>query len=719
MKLLRAVIPVFLLLVVSCSTTRSLEPDQSRLARNEVTFASDCKLSSSEIVPYIKQQADNTMIGDWSPLLSIYNWGGIFKKIGTEPVVFDPDLVEGSVQNIRTHLEYLGYYDSEVSAEVSTKRQITRVKYTIDLRGRRDLSEIKYDIPEGEFSDEFNADLANSLVKVGDPLSENLLEKESVRSAQYFRNLGYYTLSKNNYFFEADTVSYPGKTNLRYTINGYTRNESEQNAVPIVKYRIGDVNISHSSSVKINPNILKNLNTIHPGDYYSEKKVNDTYSRLASMKLFSTVSIEMNATDSGTVNCDIKLNEAETKGFKVNLELSTNSSGLMGVTPKLSFYHKNIFHGGEWLNVNLSGNFLFKFNDRNVHSNEFGISTSLSLPRFVGLPYSVFEGGNLPRTEMKLSFNYQNRPEFIRNVASASYGYTGRIKRAVRYQLYPLQVNFVRMLAMSDDFRKMLIDNPYMQEAYISHMDAGVGGAFVYSSYDEVIPKGSYHQEQFTFDVSGNVISLFNRLLPSDDTGQKMVFGSPYAQYVRAEINLSRGISWGKDDSNTIVGRILAGAGYAYGNSKSMPYEKQFYSGGANSLRGWQAKSIGPGFDAYEKVFAIPNQIGDIKLEANLEYRFKMFWKLEGAVFADAGNIWQIKNELNPEAAFRFNDFYKSIAADWGLGLRVNLDFILLRIDGGFQIHNPSRPEGSRWISPSEYFKTKAFALHFGVGYPF
>ncbi|MCQ2157228.1 MAG: BamA/TamA family outer membrane protein [Bacteroidales bacterium] len=710
---------MLLCLVVSCSTTRSLAPDQSRLAKNEVTFISDEKLSASDITPYIKQQANGRFIGDWSPLMSIYCWGGkVFEKIGTEPVVFDKDLVNESVSNIRTHLEYLGYYNSDVEAEVSTKKKITHVTYRIDLGERKSITGIEYEIPQGEFSDEFYADLGNSLVKEGSFLSEKLLEQESSRSADYFRNLGYYDFSKSNYSFVADTVSKQGETLLKYRIGNYSRNESEQNARPIRKFKIGEVNVSHASTVKINPNIIKNLNTIYPGDWYSEKNVNNTYSRLASLRLFSTVTIEMNASDTATVDCHITLKEAEMKGFKTNLELSTNSTGLIGVTPKVTFYHKNIFHGGEWLNVNVSGNFLFKLNDRNVHSNEFGASTSLSLPRFVGLPYSVFKGGNLPRTEIKLSFNYQNRPEFTRHIASGSFGYTGSFNRTTRYQINPLQLNFIKMAAVSDDFMKTLEKYPYMAAQYTSHMDAGIDGTIIRSTTTDVIPKGSYHIEQFSFGVSGNVISLFNNLLPVDDKGRRTIFGSPYAQYVRGEINLSRGISWGKNDGNTLAFRFLAGLGYAYGNSTAMPYEKAFYSGGANSLRGWQAKAIGPGFASDMNIFAIPNQTGDMKLEANLEYRFKMFSKLEGALFADVGNIWLTGGDV-PECIFHFNDFYKSLAADWGLGLRVNLDFILLRLDGGFQAYNPSRKEGNRWISIDECFKSKAFAIHFGVGYPF
>jgi outer membrane protein assembly factor BamA len=178
-------------------------------------------------------------------------------------------------------------------------------------------------------------------------------------------------------------------------------------------------------------------------------------------------------------------------------------------------------------------------------------------------------------------------------------------------------------------------------------------------------------------------------------------------------------LRFGKNNKFALAMRFLAGIGYAYGNSTSVPFEKQFYSGGANGLRGWQARAVGPGLSARDTTFSIPSQTGDMKLEANLEYRFPLFWKLNGAIFADAGNVWTLKGD-NEDAKFKWNmnDFKASIAGDWGLGLRMDLNFILLRIDAGFKVHDPSR-RGDTWLGPDEWLKNNGFAVHFGVGYPF
>jgi outer membrane protein assembly factor BamA len=208
--------------------------------------------------------------------------------------------------------------------------------------------------------------------------------------------------------------------------------------------------------------------------------------------------------------------------------------------------------------------------------------------------------------------------------------------------------------------------------------------------------------------------------MKTDADGARMIWNTPYSQFVRAEVTLGRTWIFGKNNGQSIATRLLAGAGYAYGNSTALPFEKHFYAGGANSLRGWQARTVGPGTSKMDDSFIIPNQTGDMKLEANLEYRFDIFWKIAGAVFADAGNVWNLNSKAtdpNDPSIFRWEDFGESIAANWGLGLRLNFGFLLLRLDAGFKVHDPAREY--KWVGPDQWFTRNGFAIHFGVGYPF
>ena len=724
MKGFRSLIALLLAAAVcSCSTTRVLEQGQYRLARNEIKIVGgDGKLNSSQLSPYVRQQPNSYFIFGWNPFLHIYNWSDgsdrlfsrLARTIGEAPVVYDADLVELSLENIERRMETLGYYNSEVRSEVSVHRRLASVSYIVKPGTRFVVDSITFHLPDNEeFKEEFFADSSNMIVHPGDFLSEDILGQESARSASHFRKKGYFELNKNLYSFVADTISIKGKTILEYHIG------DDDNDERIRKYRIGDVKISHSSEIPFRSSVLKSLNTIRPGELYNEQTVNNTYSRMSSLKVFSSVGVEMSKRGAGSdlVDCNIKLTESMTKGFKANLEMSTNSTGLFGISPQLSFYNKNIFHGGEWFKTSLVGNFQFRPSD-NVHSNEFGASAGLSLPKFLGLPYKAFKGPVIPRTEFNASFNFQSRPEYTRNIFSFSFGYSGTHKERLSYQFYPLQMNFVRLFDLDPAFSKTLEGNPFMKYAYQDHFDTGAGGTVYYATNTDIVPKTSFSFARFTFDLSGNVISLFNDVLRRNADGTALIWGAPYTQYVRAELNLGRTYRFGSDDGDAIATRVLLGAGYAYGNSTAIPFEKQFYSGGANSLRGWQARSVGPGAAPMNNSFSIPSQTGDLKFEANLEYRFNMFWKMEGAFFAECGNVWTLGSDT-PQSNFAFDRFFETLAADWGLGLRINLDFILLRLDLGIKVYDPSKSAETRWIGPSEWLKSDNMALHFGVGYPF
>ena len=216
-------------------------------------------------------------------------------------------------------------------------------------------------------------------------------------------------------------------------------------------------------------------------------------------------------------------------------------------------------------------------------------------------------------------------------------------------------------------------------------------------------------------DLSGNVVSLFNSVLCHSESGQGLLFGAPYTQYVKGEFTLGRAWRFGQEDEQAIATRLTGGIGYAYGNSTALPFEKQFYCGGANSMRGWQTRTLGPGRSGINTAFSIPSQTGDVKLEANVEYRLTLAGKLEGALFYDLGNVWTIDTEAAPEGNFG-KDFYKALAMDWGIGLRFKLSFLVARLDMGLKLYEPS---ADLWRGPALWFKNDGFALHFGVGYPF
>ena len=716
-----------ILAALSCSTTRVLEDGQYRLAKNKITIENSKTFNPAVLEPYLKQKPNSYFIFGWNPFLNLYNWsngkGGAWdrfvQKLGVAPVVYDPDMVDSSIENLKNHLSYLGYYNSDVSSSIAVTKKRVKVTYNVTLGKQYPISKITYTLPDNkEFAESFLKDTTNLSIKPGDYLSESSLQAETERSSQVLRNQGYYSFNKNYYFFEADTLTIPGSALLNLTVNEYTRNETPKDAQPIRKFYINDAKISYPNTLKFRDNILRELTTITPGDVYSADEINRTYSRLTALKVFSSVNIGMTPVDTDLVDCSISMAQSKLQGFKFNLESSVNSTGLFGVSPQVSYYHKNIFRGGEWLNLSFMGNFQFKFND-DVRSNEFGVSAGLSFPKFFPLPYRFFKGA-IPRTDVNLTYNYQSRPEYTRNIISVTYGYNGNFKRRFFYQAYPLQMNVVRLFDLDEKFYKSLVNDPFLLNAYQDHFDFGSGATLYYTTNPDNTPKVPHFYSRFQFDIAGNLLSAFKPLMEKNSNGQGMIWNTPFSQFVRGEITLSKTWFLGKKSKQSIATRLQAGAGYAYGNSTSLPFEKHFYAGGSNSLRGWQARTVGPGTAPRDTSFVIPNQTGDMKLEANIEYRFDLFWKLEGALFIDAGNVWTLKaddTEEGQQSLFSWKNFGSSIAANWGAGIRLDFGFLLLRVDMGLKVHDPARQQ--RWVNPGEWFKGDNYALHFGVGYPF
>ena len=690
------------LLATGCATQRLAEGEY-RLAGNKIKVEGK-QISSSELTSYLAQKPSTSFLG--------------IRRPGAPLVVHDDRQVQTSAENIENHLEYIGYYGSKVTSEVKYKRNRAYVTYHVFPGKRYTIRSIDFELPQDEaFRKEFETDKPRITIKEGQYLAESTLEAETVRSAEFFRNRGYYGFDKSFYFCEADTLSHDGTAALTMAIRDYPRNGSPEEAKPHRKFSIGNVTLSYPKEIPIRTYVLEELNVLRPGMPYSERAVNATYSRLSNLSVFNSVNVTMNPVSDNVVDCDINLLNGGVQGFKANLEASVNSTGLFGISPQLNYFHKNFFHGGELFNLGLKGNFQFKTKDK-VRSTEFSVSSTLRIPKLIGLPNSLFRGPNLPHTDLTLGFSYQDRPEYKRMMISTSFGYTGTFRRNFTYQFFPFQANIVRLLGdISESFAERLVEDLFLLNAYSDHFDMGMGGMLYYTTDPTPIPKRTYTYGRLTFDLAGNALSLFNSAMPTNQVGQHTIWQIPYAQYVRGELQLGQTLRFGDGDAQAVAFRFLVGAGYGYGNSTTVPFEKQFYAGGANSMRGWQARALGPGrVQPWSEYFLIPSQTGDFKMEANVEYRFPIVWKLEGALFADAGNVWNLRLADYMEGS---NFSFDTIAADWGMGIRVNLDFILVRIDLGLKVYEPCRPAGERLIGPELWLKSGNFALHFGVGYPF
>lgn len=744
-------IAIVILALSACSTTRVVPEGSYRLMENEVKIVNKKKYpkyQASDINKYIKQKPNSYFIGKWNPFIYVYNWSNgkgdgwdrFVKKLGQAPVIFDPEQVGASITNMETHLQYLGYYNSNVKDTLKAAKKKATVTYNVTLGKQYPIAKVNYDIEDSTLRALYMADLPNSLIYKGVPISEKTLDAESVRATSLFKEHGYYSFSKNYFFFSADTLTIRDSAILDISIRDYTRNELERSAKPHKQFHIGQVTIYPVSDViryraalskkatpkldtiqvdknmyvlydqklDIRKDVLTKMNRVNPGDMYKESVVNNTYQRFSSLNLFSSVSVSLDQVTSDSVDCNIRLVPAKVQGYKLNLEASTNSTGLIGISPAITYYNRNIFHGGEWLNLSFSGNFQFGVKDP-IRSTEFGTSANISLPTFFLLPDTFFSNV-IPRTDFTLAYNYQKRPEYTRNMITAQYGYNwNSVNKKWGFQISPARVNIVKMSNQSPSFNEM-IQNPFVKDSYIDHFD--VGGVYSASFYSDpsINPKHTNYKANFRLDLAGNLMSAFNKLMPTDSTGSRTVWNSPYAQYVRAEMSYTHTWKFGQNERLAVAARVLGGAGFAYGNSNALPFEQLFWSGGSNSMRGWQARSLGPGTTPMDSTLTIPNQTGDMKLEANLEFRFPLFSIFYGALFFDVGNVW-IKREIKD-----FKDFTRSIAMNTGVGVRLDIQFVVIRFDWALRVRDPAV---QKWYGPADWFDYLGNTFQFGIGYPF
>ena len=722
-----------LLLLAGCSTTRMLAEGEARLAENNIKIAEgaqDRRLTAASLEPYLAQKAGSGLSGRFNPFLYVYNWqngkGGWWdrfcQKIGQAPVVFDENQVDASVERMLDHLKYEGWYGSRIEPRVEIHKQNAKVDYRVTPGKRFPISEVTYNVRDTALADLLAADSARLALRPGTLLSEVALEAESERLAQHFRNNGYWGFSKNYFFFYADTSSVRDTAILTVEIANRTRNEREDVYRAHRRYHIGTVSLTPQPGMKVRPGFLHNLNQIAPGDPYSEDRINRTYDRFASIPLFSSVNVMLRQSemDTAAVDCRIMLSQARLQAVKLNLEGSFNSTGLFGVTPSLSYSHKNLFGGGEVLSLGFRGNFQFMLRSP-VRANEFSVSAGLGIPWYPSFVWKM-PRINLPQMDIKTYYSHQNRPEYTRSIVTGTYGFSWNVDKRFYYQIYPAQLSAVSISHIDEDFYAGITD-PYLKNSFRSHLDLGGGGMIYYTTNPTVNPKVSYFYARFQFDFSGNALSLLDGtgLYGEGTRGEKLIAGVPYSQYVRGELQAVETLRLGAENQYSLALRGLAGFGYAYGNSVALPFEKLFYAGGANSLRGWRARAVGPGAAPRDTSFTIANQTGDMHLEANLEMRFPMFWKLQGAAFLDVGNVWNIAaadldgTSRDPRSLFSFGNLLRSTAVSGGLGARLDFGLVLVRFDLGVRLYDPCEQE---WKGINDWFRGN-YAFHFGIGYPF
>jgi len=476
----------------------------------------------------------------------------------------------------------------------------------------------------------------------------------------------------------------------------------------------------YDTKLRINPKVVSQSIYLLPGNLYNIEDVNQSYKHLSSLRIFQSVNFQFLEADPGDavnrdyyqLDCYIHLSPSTLQSYTVELE-GTNSSGNVGVAGNLNYLHRNLFGGAEAFNFRIKGAMesIKKSNDRGLDKMvELGAETRLTIPQFL-LPFRTenFIRKYNPKTNILIAYNYQDRPDYERSLANTTFGYNWQASRTMFHVVNPFELNFVNMMWVSGTYWDQIKDT-YLRHSYEDRLIVATNYTFIYNN--QTLNKlTDYVYFRSTVEQSGNIITAANSLFGTpNENGLYELFENEYAQYIKGDIDMR--YYHIIDDKTNLVYRLFVGAAYPYGNSIAIPFEKQFFSGGANGVRAWPVRDLGPG-TFFDTTSVYPNKTADIKLEANVEYRFKLFWILEGALFLDAGNIWAIREEDDRQGAlFRWNSFYNEIAVGTGAGLRMDFNFFVMRLDVGYKLLDPIN-------YPRNYRPSKRPQFNIAIGYPF
>lgn len=746
----------------SCSTTKFVPEDEYLLAN--VKIKSKVRdITKEKLRPYVRQNENTKLLGFWKFYLGLYNLSGNdqekgfnrwLRSIGEEPVIFDPHLVTQSSRQMKLYLNNQGYFRATVRDTVIFKgKQKAKVIYYIDPGERYFLNKVSYRIDDDSIREVILSDTLKTFLKKNRPFTVDLHEKERERISKNLRNKGYYRFSEefiyylsdttvgNNYVNDSLIVVSPeevqgqpyykkyriGKVEFQVGIgtNELLEEDSSDVALDFDTLKFENIRIIYDDELPIKPQLLISSSYIEPGTYYNAALVERTHQLLSSLRLFRYINIRFRETgytnEQGEplLDCIIGLSPGKPQSFSVDIE-GTNSSGNIGAAGNLNYQHKNLFKGGEFFTLNTRlarQNQFVRSSSEEFNTVEIGGEASIVIPRFLlPLRFQQFRQRYNPKTNISLSYNYQRRPDYTRTFANARLGYNWRSSRYISHSFYPLEFNLVNIPELSDNFKE-IISGTYLEYTYEDHLIVGMNYSFLLNQ-QTLGQNNDFWYFRANLESAGNLLSLAMSAKGNGSANEyNELLGIRYAQYVKSDIDLR--FHNRLDRYTSLVWRFFAGVGIPYGNLDVLPFEKKYFSGGANSIRAWPVRGLGPGSYSEEE-YQFYNQTGDIKLEMNLEYRFKLFWVLEGALFLDAGNIWGIRESSSPEGGlFEFDKFVDQIAVGTGIGARFDFNYFIFRLDMGLKTRDPSLPEGERWIPLNRSWRWTDTSFNFAIGYPF
>ena len=762
-------------LLSSCSIRKFVPEGKYLVKSNKVVIEEkDTEISKSGVSKYISLKPYKNTLQTNIPTWIYYQadmrpkskfWAWMNRNFGREPIYYDKAEADNSALQMMRYIDNVGYFHSKVTHTLKLKerRRLARVTYHVYPTEPYHVNNIEYEIGDTLMERFIMRDSAKFNVDVGDIYNAYTLSDQRDMITERLRNSGYYYFNHSNIQYEVDsnfmnhTLSIKMRVDpkeiahRRYTVNNisiypnfsiFKMNEKPSDSASLT-VKVGRQQLPNTldfyyfGKPRVKPSTFEHSIQIVEGLPFIQRSVSSTYEALANFSIFGNVNIQFDSVPNDKRNlldCRITMQQNDAHSFTVQAE-GTHSDGDLGIKGSLSYTNRNIFHGAEVLRLSVKGGLeaqkIIDISDSDnddkggvFNTREFGFTASVLFPKFLSpFQMTTFSRDFQPTTTVNLGINSQIRYYYSRYISSATFTYDWKSSYRFKQSFSPIYLNSVKISNINPTFQTFLDNetNQRKKNQYTSHLLFGLRYSFIYNT-QRINQQGSFFYIRADFESSGNLLSLFNKTkLMSEENGVHKIWDVPYAQYVRSNFDLRQHLDLG--NNNWLVFRQFIGIGIPYGNSEDLPFERSFYVGGANSLRGWVYRGVGPG--GYVPTGNDFEKIGDIQLELNAEYRFPIYDIFNGAVFVDAGNVWSYNpNETMPGSEFRFNNFYKQLALDAGFGIRIDVSFLIIRVDLAYAMRNPYPDEnGSYWrffkaLTTGDISKSN-WKMNIGIGYPF
>ena len=712
------------LLMIGCSPLKGLKDDDLILKRNVVRSVDD-SVSVGGYLDYIQQKPQ----------------GSMFSRKRT---ILDTALVGVSMRNLQQMMENKGYLNAVVDTAMYIRNRRATVAYVISPDHQYRVRNTWYDVADHSMDSLLRANgLYDGGLKSGNAFSADRLKEEQLKFTSFLTSHGYRNFNQQMLTFDVDTSRQQHLADVALSIGLY-RAKSQDAPHLHPRYYINKV--TYSGADFLRENTLRTNTIFQPGELYSDKKVQDTYNRFARLQAVRSANI----TFTEPANADSLLNDSVPALIPLDAQVSltrrkphsiqvqpegTNTSGDFGAALSVTYENRNIFRGSEVFSLSTRAAFeairgLEGYDTHNYF--EFGVEGKLTFPTIIAPWLSLdYQRRHNAKTEVVVSYNRQNRPEFHRRVFTGAWRYRWRnTTGSTTYQYDFLDLNYVSMPWISGTFRKDYLDNNQNRNAILRY---NYEDLFIMKMGFGITYADRYNSLKANVETAGNFLYGLANIFkfPKNDNGDYKAFLIAFAQYAKFDVDYTRLIPLGEGRrsmvngqssmANGLVLHARIGVAVPYANSNILPFEKRYFSGGANSVRGWSVRTLGPGsYSRKDGRIDFINQTGDMKIDLNAELRGNLFWKFQGAFFIDAGNVWTIRDyDDQPGGKFKVSSLWKEMAVAYGVGLRLNFSYFVLRLDLGMKAVNPSYETAKEHFPLFHPRFSRDYALHFAVGMPF